>query len=137
VTPTLNGRLEDIAVRLSTVMVGELVPSPVDPVTAVRTSGGAITSFAGFGRRKHAQTSPCGMTPMKRRTWKRISPFQAEKYFEVSRGREMLGLLADVVVGTGSARVRIQQHLCEADVFVRGADRRGGVASSFLPAIVD
>jgi len=68
---------------------------------------------------------------------KRISPFQAEKYFEVSRGREMLGLLQMSFVEPAAPRTNPTGT--SAKPTSSSAARTAGVESRlrFLPAIVE
>ena len=118
-------------------MVGELVPSPVDPVTAGVDFWRRYHEFRRVRQEETRPDEPVRNDADEEAHLKRISPFQAEKHFEVSRGRAMLGLLQMSFVEPAAPAYESNQHLCEADVFVRGADRRRGIASSFLPVIVE
>src|SRR6267143_803011 len=118
-------------------MVGELVPSPVGPVTVGADFWRRYQEFRGVRQKETRPDEPVRNDADEEAHLKRISPFQAEKYFEVFQGREMLGLLQMSFVEPAAPAYESNQHLCEADVFVRGADRRHGIASSFLPVIVE
>src|SRR3989454_12308091 len=118
-------------------MVGELVPSPVDPVIADADFWRRYHEFRRVRQKETRPDEPVRNDADEEAHLKRISPFQAEKYFEVSRGRDMLGLLQMSFVEPAAPAYESNRHLCEADVFVRGADRRGGIGSSFLPVIVE
>src|SRR5438552_17032781 len=117
-------------------MVGELVPSPVDPVTAGVDFWRRYHEFRRVRQEETRPDEPVRNDADEEAHLKRISPFQAEKYFEVSRGREMLGLLQMSFVESAAHAYESNRHLGEADVFVRGAERRGRIASSFLPSML-
>src|SRR5882672_1409109 len=118
-------------------MRGEWVPSPVDPVNA---GDDFWRRYHAFRRVRQEQTRP--EEPVRddvdeEARWKRISPFQGHERFEISRKGEMLGLLHGSYTKPESPEYDSNKHLYDADIFVRGAARRHGIASAFLPIVVE
>src|SRR2546428_12998427 len=118
-------------------MVGELVPSPVDPVIAGADFWRRYHEFRRVRQKETRPDEPVRNDADEEAHLKRISPFQAEKYFEVSRGRDMLGLLQMSLVEPAPPPYEPNSHLCEADALVGAADGRGGIAPPLPPAIVE
>src|SRR5438477_10713128 len=100
-------------------MVGELVPSPVDPVTAGVDFWRRYHEFRRVRQEETRPDEPVRNDADEEAHLKRISPFQAEKYFEVSRGRAMRGLRKMSVVEPAVRGYDSNKRLCEPNVFVR------------------
>lgn len=118
-------------------MRGEWDPSPVDPVKAGEDFWRRYHEFRRVRQEETRPDEPVRDDPDEEAHMKRLSPFRAEEYFEISPGREMLGFLSASFVKPASPEYESNKHLCEADIFVRTADRRRGIASSLLPLVVE
>src|SRR5437660_3684218 len=116
-------------------MVGELVPSPVDLVTAGEDFWRRYHEFRRVRQMETRPDEPVREDADEEAHVKRVSPFQEELYYEIVRDRELLGLLQGSFLTPASPAYESNKHLCEADIFVRGEDRRRGIASLVLPVI--
>ena len=118
-------------------MVGELVPSPVDPVDAGGEFWQRYHEFRRVRQKETRPDEPVRDDADEEARMKRISPFQGDDRYEVSRDGEMLGLLHAYYTKPESPEYESNKHLYDADLFVRGANRRRGIGSSFLPVLID
>ena len=118
-------------------MVGELVPSPVDPVDAGGEFWRRYHEFRRVRQKETRPDEPVRDDADEEARMKRISPFQGDDRYEVSRDGEMLGLLHAYYTKRESPEYESNKHLYDADLFVRGANRRRGIGSSFLPVLID
>ena len=118
-------------------MVGELVPSSVDPATAGMDFWRRYHKFRRVRQKESRPDDPLRDDADEEAHMKRVSPFQETVYYEVFRDGEILGLLQGSSVKPASPEYVSNRHLYEADIFVRSAFRRRGIASSFLPVIVE
>ena len=118
-------------------MVGEFVPSPVDPVDAGGEFWRRYHEFRRVRQKETRPDEPVRDDADEEARMKRISPFQGDDRYEVSRDGEMLGLLHAYYTKPESPEYESNKHLYDADLFVRGANRRRGIGSSFLPVLID
>ena len=114
-------------------MVGELVPSSVDPATAGVDFWRRYHKFRRVRQKESRPDDPLRDDADEEAHMKRVSPFQETVYYEVFRDGEILGLLQGSSVKPASPEYVSNRHLYEADIFVRSEFRRRGIASSFLP----
>jgi mycothiol synthase len=118
-------------------MRGEWVPSPVDPVKAGEDFWRRYHEFRRVRQKETRPDEPVRYDADEEAHMKRLSPFQGDDRFEIAGRGEMLGLLHGTYTKPESPEYESNKHLYEADIFVRTTDRRNGVASSFLPVIVE
>src|SRR2546430_5645420 len=118
-------------------MVGELIPSSVDPATAGVDFWRRYHKFRRVRQKESRPDDPLRDDADEEAHMKRVSPFQETVYYEVFRDGEILGLLLGSSVKPASPEYVSNRHLYEADIFVRNEFRRRGIASSFLPVIVE
>ena len=118
-------------------MVGELIPSSVDPATAGVDFWRRYHKFRRVRQKESRPDDPLRDDADEEAHMKRVSPFQETVYYEVFRDGEILGLLQGSSVKPASPEYVSNRHLYEADIFVRSEFRRRGIASSFLPVIVE
>src|SRR5207245_4291867 len=117
-------------------MGGELVPSPVDPGDAGGEFWQRYHEFRRVRQKETRPDEPARDDADEEARMKRISPYQGDDRYEVSRDGEMLGLLHAYYTKPESPEYESNKHLYDADLFVRGAYRRRGIGSSFLPVLV-
>jgi len=118
-------------------MVGQLVPSPIDPATSGEDFWRRYHEFRRVRQAETRPDEPLRADADEEAHVKRISPFRGEDRYEISDHGKMLGLLHGYYTKPESPEYESNKHLYGADIFVRGADRRRRIASSFLPVVVE
>ena len=118
-------------------MVGELVPSPVDPANASRDFWTRYHAFRRVRQAVSRPDDPIMSDAEEEASLMRADPFEFHERLEVSEGGRMLAWFLGTGVKPESPEYETNKHLYDADLFVLPAHRRRGVGSSFLPRIVD
>ena len=118
-------------------MVGELVPSPVDPANASRDFWTRYHAFRRVRQAVSRPDDPIMSDAEEEASLMRADPFEFHERLEVSEGGRMLAWFLGTGVTPESPEYETNKHLYDADLFVLPAHRRRGVGSSFLPRIVD
>jgi GNAT superfamily N-acetyltransferase len=118
-------------------MVGELVPVPVDPMTADRRFW---TRFHEIRRLRHMESRPDDPVQPDHDVeakMKKPDTFDSQHYFEVSRNGVMLGWFHGSAVTPKNPEYETNKHLLWADGYVRPDERRKGIGSRGLSVIAD
>src|SRR5438552_16188285 len=114
-------------------MVGELIPSSVDPATAGVDFWRRYHKFRRVRQKESRPDDRLRDDADEEAHMKRVSRFQETVYYEVFRDGEILGLLRGSSVKGAAPGYVSDRHRREADVFVGNELRRRGMDASFLP----
>jgi mycothiol synthase len=117
-------------------MVGEVVPVPVDPVTAARDFWHRYHVFRSVRQRESRPDDPLRGDAEQEAILKRVDPFEFHERFEVSRGGTMLALFEGTAKTPKSPEYATNKHLYDAEVYVLPEHRRQGIGASFLPILL-
>lgn len=116
-------------------MIGELVPTPVDPATADRDFW---TRYHELRRTEQAEARPDD--PLRpdaeaEALLKRGDPFRTNEWYEISRDGRMLSWFHGELVSPNNPEHETNKHLYDADFYVMPDVRRRGIGTSWLPLI--
>ena len=118
-------------------MSDELKPMRFDPKTADAAAWRRfheLRRMAEHERRPHDPVQPDDEVEVR---MKNTNPFDEQIHYEISRGGVMLSALHGETVTPQNPEYETNRHLFWADVYVRPDSRRQGIASRWLPVIVD
>jgi mycothiol synthase len=118
-------------------MVGELVPAPIDPISAPKDFWTRYHAFRRDRQKASRPDDPVRGDAEEETSMKRPDPFQFRDRFEVHAGGRMLGLFTGWTVKPESPEYATNKHLYDTDLYVLPEHRRQGIGSSFLPVIVE
>ena len=117
-------------------MSEELVPSPVDFVTADRNLWQRYHDLRRTRQEELRPDDPLRPDADEELLLKRPNPFDIHEYAEITRDGRMLGWFSAEAVRPGSPEYESNKHLYWADAYVRSDLRRRGIATSLLPHLV-
>src|SRR6267143_157311 len=118
-------------------MVGELVPTPVDPSTAGADFWKRYHEFRRIRQKESRPDDPPKRDVEEEALMKRPDPFQVREHYEISRDGEMLSWFGGYTVTPASPEYESKKHLYDADIYVLPSRRRHGIGASWLPLVVE
>jgi mycothiol synthase len=118
-------------------MRGQLVPSPVDPITADGDFWRRYHAFRRLRQKESRPDDPVRNDADEEALMKRLDPFQLVDRLEVSHDGAMLSWFTGYTVSTSSPEYLSKRHLYEADFYVVRDHRRRGIGASWLPVVLD
>lgn len=117
-------------------MIRQLAPTPVDPMTAGQDFW---NRFHELRRLRHAELrpdDPVEPDDVVEKSMKKPNPFDAQHYSEITRDGVMLSWLHVESVTPANPEYATNKHLLWSAAYVRIEERRKGIASSWLPVII-
>jgi len=118
-------------------MIGELVPAPVDPGTADRNFWKRYHELRRMRQAELRPDDPPRPDADEERLMKRENPFEIHEQYEISRGGKMHSWFYGEMARPGSPEYATNKHLYFADAYVRPDVRRQGIASLWLPQLLE
>ena len=118
-------------------MISDLAPTPVDPSKADRDFWKRHHEFRRVRQSELRPDDPLRPDEIEEIAVKREDPYRIEHRYEISRGSTMLSSLTVEVVKPGSPEYKTNRHLLWADGYVRPEERRRGLASRWLPVLLE
>jgi mycothiol synthase len=118
-------------------MVGEMVPSPVDPATADRDFWKRYHELRRMQQDELRPDDPLRPDAGQEALMKRNNPFEIHERAEISHDGKMLSWFDGEAVPLGSPEYETNKHLYWADVYVRPEVRRRGIGRSWLPFLLE
>src|SRR5258708_1148564 len=118
-------------------MRGQLVASPVDPITADASFWKRYHAFRRLRQKESRPDDPVRRGSDEEAVMRRPDPFQLVDRLEVSRDGEMRSWFAGYTVSPASPEYDSNKHLYHADFYVLSKYRRQGIGASWLPLVVD
>jgi GNAT superfamily N-acetyltransferase len=118
-------------------MVAELVPALIDPKTASRDFW---ARYHGYRRLRQLETHPDDPIRPDDETETRMQrddPFEIIYLYEISQGGEMLSWLRAATLRPGTPEYESNKRFFDADVWVHPGHRRQGIATLWLPLLVE
>src|SRR5690242_19724454 len=116
-------------------MLGELTPTAVDPRAAGRDFWSRYHELRRLQQTEMHPDDPLVPDDTIEAQMKRPNPFDEYRYFEISRGGEMLSWLATEHTLPANPEHETNKHLFWAAAYVRSEHRRQGIATRWLPVI--
>ena len=117
-------------------MVGELVPTAVDPKTAGRDFWTRFHQLRGLRHAEMHPDDPLEPDDVAEARMKRPNPFDLHHYYEISRGPRMLSWFSAENATPANPEYETNKHLLWADAYVRSDERRKRIGTLWLPLIV-
>jgi len=118
-------------------VLSDLAPTPVDPSKADADFWKRHHEFRRVRQSESRPDDPLRPDDIEEITLKWQDPFRIEHRYEISRGSRMLSSLAVEVVKPGTPEYETNRHLMWVDGYVRPDERRRGIASRWLPVLLD
>ena len=118
-------------------MVGELVPTPVDPSTAGEDFWKRYHEFRRVRQKESRPDDPPKRDVEEEALMKRPDPFQIRERFEIFREGRMLSWFSGYTVTSASPEYESKKHLYDADIYVVSSHRRRGIGASWLPLVLE
>ena len=118
-------------------MISDLAPTPVDPSNADPDFWKRHHEFRRVRQRESRPDDPLRPDDIEEIALKRKDPYRIEHRYEISRGSRMLSALSVEVVKPGTPEYETNRHLLWADGYVRPEERRLGIATRWLPVLLE
>src|SRR5260370_24921096 len=118
-------------------MPSKLAPSQVDPSAAGEDFWKRYHEFRRVRQKQQDPDDPLRGDAAEEARMKRVSPFEAQEQFEISRDGMMVSWFYGSTVKPESPEYATSKHLYEADIFVRREQRRQRIGASWLPLLVE
>lgn len=116
-------------------MVGALVPTPVDPVTAPQDFWKRFHELRRLREIESRPDDPIEPDLEVELQMKKDNPFELHEYYEISQGDVMLGWFGGESVTPANPEYETNKHLYWLHAYVRPDQRRRGVATLLLPVL--
>jgi GNAT superfamily N-acetyltransferase len=118
-------------------VVGELVPTPVDPQTAGEDFWKRYHEFRRVRQAESRPDDPPKRDADQEALMKRPDPFQVRERFEISRHGRIVSWFSGYTTKQGSPEYESKKHLYDADIYVLSSHRRHGIGASWLQLVVE
>jgi GNAT superfamily N-acetyltransferase len=118
-------------------MVGELVPTLVDPKTASRDFWARYHRYRRLRQKETRPADPIRPDDETEGRMKRDDPFEIVYLYEIERGGEMWSWLRGSTLRPGTPEYESNKQFFEVDCSVRQDLRRRGIGASWLPLVVE
>ena len=118
-------------------MTGELKSARFDPMTADAAAWGRFHELRRRHEKERRPDDPIQPDEEVEVRMKKENPFDKQHFYEMTRDGEIVSSFSGETVTPRNPEYETNKHLFWADVYVRPEDRRQGIASRWLPVIVD
>ncbi|HEY1454967.1 MAG TPA: GNAT family N-acetyltransferase [Candidatus Dormibacteraeota bacterium] len=118
-------------------MIGELLPARVEPSTAGSDYWSRYHELRRVRQIETRPDDPLRPDEVEEQQIKREDPFEFKYRYEISEGGTMLSSFGGQTLRPTSPEYESNKHLFWADIYVRPDRRRQGIATMWLPVMVE
>jgi mycothiol synthase len=118
-------------------MISELLPTRVEPSTAGDEYWSRYHELRRVRQKESRPDDPLRPDEVEEQRIKRENPFELEYRYEISQAGTMLSFFGGQTVRPSSPEYASNKHLFWADIYVRPDRRRRGIATMWLPVMIE
>jgi GNAT superfamily N-acetyltransferase len=118
-------------------MVGELTPTRIDPVTADAETWRRFHELRRMQEKERRPDDPVQPDDEVEARMKKENPFDYQHWYEISRDGAALSSFYAESVTPVNAEYETNKHLFWTEAYVRPEERRKGIATKWLPLVIE
>ena len=118
-------------------MIGELVPTRIDFKSAGEDFWKRFHDYRRVRQEESRPDDPLRPNDIEEKRLKRDNPFEIEYHYEIVKDGVVLSWFGGMTCKPGTPEYESSKHLFWADMYVHPDHRRRGIASVWVPVVVD